>query len=113
MKATIISKNSPRASKKSQNEWAIIHLKVRFKYKGEKFIIQLNAEEIELILKWAYCVANGADNRKWTLQVEMILDEALAEIYSRSPTQIIKQKTPATEKEPEAEISDKVYRFVD
>lgn len=94
VKATIISKNSPLANKKSQNEWTVIHLEVRFKYRGEKITLYLNAEEIELILKWAYCKVNGEDNSRWTDQAEIILDEAMAEIYSKSPAEIHVQAAP-------------------
>ena len=111
VKATIISKNSPLASKKSQNDWTLIHVTVRFKHGGEKIIIQLNAEEIELILKCAYCEENGEDNSRWTDQVEMILDEAMAEIYTKSPNPTHESAPTLAEKDHKTKNPDEDYRF--
>lgn len=110
-KGTIISRVNKQTGKCMPEDCKLIHFQVRFKYQGEKITVQLNANEIELISLYYHHKRLGYEpSNQWIEQIEMILDEAMAVIYSKSPT-VISDAVPAAPEKYKTKNPDDCDRF--
>jgi len=110
-KGDVMSKINPETGEYLPDDCVLMFFKVRYKYKGEKITIQLNAEQIALISLWDYYNKHGIDSSQWTYEVEMTLDDALADIYSKNPNPIHKSAPLLAEKDHKTKNPDEDYRF--